>query len=93
MHERDRIEHFTQNGFNIFRRQLECTILDHIQKVAAFNEIERHVGGVVFLKNLVHANNVGMIKLGHATRFLNKQAHDRSKFRLVRAAARCNQRG
>ena len=46
-----------------------------IKKVAAFDKIKRHISGVVVLKYLVHADNIGVVQFGEAARFLNKEAH------------------
>ena len=93
MHKPNRIKYLAQNRFDHRRLELFAIFFDDLQKIPAFDEVQCHIRGVVFLENLMHANDVRVIKLGEVTCFLHKQPNDRRKLVLMRPAAGCHQCG
>ena len=57
MHMANRVEQLQRHLAYLMRRQRRATTLDDVQQVFAIDQIERHIGGPVILKNLVHTDN------------------------------------
>jgi hypothetical protein len=58
-------------------------VLDDVQQRFAVDEIHRHVGGVVVAEELVHADDVGMLKRGQRAGLLLEQFEDGGEFVLA----------
>ncbi len=88
----DRVENLDEVAFDKIRAQAVGIFLKNFQKIAALHVIQCHIGGVVFLEDLMHADDVRVVRLGKGHRFLTEQAHNGFQLILMSARARCHRR-
>ena len=90
VNEADRAKHLFEDVLGLGRGQIGVRILDDVQQVTAADEIQRHIGGVVVLENLMHTDDVRVVQLGKAAGLLHEQADDRLQLVLVGARTGLN---
>jgi hypothetical protein len=78
-----RLEDLGEQLVHILGAQPVGIVLDDVEQRFAVDEIHRHVGGVVVAEELVHADDVGMLKRGERAGLLLEQFENRAEFILA----------
>ena len=83
----------SRNRNDVIRGKGCATILDQIQKIWSIDVVDGHVGGFIVFKNLVHADDVGMLQHRQVARFIDKELYHRLQFGRMRPGPRPHQSG
>ena len=68
--------------------RLRALALDHFLQVKPVDEVDRHIGGEIVFKDLVHGHDVGMHDLGQIARLAHEKLNHRAEFGGMRPRPR-----